>query len=350
MRPEEGGHRPEGRSRRESGLRPPVVRNAMNRFLCLLLALVPIAFAPIASAQPYPSRPIRLIVPFPGGGATDIVGRLVAQKLSEGLGQAVIVENRAGAGGTVGSAAAAKSAPDGYTLLYGSTSTLAIAPGLYRNLAYDPRAAFAPLSLVSRGPILIAINAEVPAHSLRDFIDLARQSPGKYSYGSGGSGTPGHLAAELFKSVAGVNLLHVPYKGAAPAITDLAGGQVHIIFDSQASLLAHLKSGKVRALAITGPARSSALYEVPTTAEAGLPQYDGYFWSGVVAPAGTPPDVVARLNAVLVLALSMPDMREKLASHGLDPAGNSPQQFAAYISAEIDRWAAVIKASGAKLD
>jgi tripartite-type tricarboxylate transporter receptor subunit TctC len=313
--------------------------------LCLLAML-----APAALAQPYPSKPLRLIVPFPPGGPTDIVGRLVAQEIEKGLGQAVVVENRPGAGGTVGSTAAARAPADGYTLLYGSTSTLAIAPSLYRNLAYDPRSAFAPISLVSRGPIVIAVNAEVPARSLKEFIALARRSPGKLSYGSAGNGTPPHLAGELFKTVAGVDLLHVPYKGGAPSINDLAAGVVQAIFEGQVALIPHLKSGKVRALAITGDARNAALPDVPTAAEAGLPQYDAHFWSGLVAPAGTPGEALSRLNAVLVKALAAPGLRETLTRYGLEPAGNSPQQFAAYIDAEIKRWAAVVEASGAKID
>jgi tripartite-type tricarboxylate transporter receptor subunit TctC len=318
----------------------------MLRLLIAALALG----AQAAFGQGYPSKPIHLIVPFPPGGPTDIVGRLVGQKLAEGLGQPVIVENRAGAGGTVGSTAAAKAPPDGYTLLYGSTSTLAIAPSLYHDLAYDPRSAFAPISLVSRGAIIAAVNAQVPARTLQEFIALAKKSPGKLSYSSAGSGTPPHLAAELFKSIAGVDLLHVPYKGGAPAINDLVGGQVHAIFEGQVVLLPHIKSGRVRALAITGMKRDPALPDVPTFVEAGLPRYDAYFWSGLVAPAGTPAEVIARLNSVLVRSLNAPDAHDALMRQGLEPAGTTPQQFAAFIAAEVERWGRVAKASGAKLD
>ena len=317
----------------------------MVRFLLLLLA-----FTPLAWGQSYPAKPIHLIVPFPPGGPTDIVGRLVAQKISDGVGQPVVVENRAGAGGTVGSIAAAKAPADGYTLLYGSTSTLAIAPSLYRSLPYDPRKSFAPISLVSRGPILVVVNAQVPARTLKEFIDLAKKQPGKLSYSSAGSGTPPHLAGELFKAVAGVDLLHVPYKGGAPAINDLVGGQVEAIFEGQVALMPHLRSGRARALAITGSARSPELPDVPTAAEAGLPQYDANFWSGLVAPAGTPEEAIARLNAVLVKSLQSPELRENLAKQGLEASGNTPQQFAAYIGTEMQKWAAVVKASGAKLD
>ena len=318
----------------------------MLRFFFAVLALgVQAAFA-----QGYPSKPIHLIVPFPPGGPTDIVGRLVGHKLAEGLGQPVIVDNRAGAGGTVGSSAAAKAPADGYTLLYGSTSTLAIAPSLYRDLAYDPRNAFAPISLVSRGAIIAAVNATVPARTLQEFIALAKKSPGKLSYASAGSGTPPHLAAELFKSIAGVDLLHVPYKGGAPAINDLVGGQVQAIFEGEVVLLPHIKSGRVRALAISGMKRDPELADVPTFVEAGLPKYDAYFWSGLVAPAGTPAEVIAKLNSVIVQALNAPDARDALKHQGLEPAGTTPQQFGAFIAGEVERWGQVVKASGAKLD
>jgi len=317
--------------------------------LRLLISIVALA-AQAAFGQGYPAKPIHLIVPFPPGGPTDIVGRLVGQKVSEGLGQPVIVENRPGAGGTVGSSAAAKARPDGYTLLYGSTSTLAIAPALYHDLAYDPRSAFAPISLVSRGAIIAAINAQVPARTLQEFIALVKKTPGKLSYSSAGSGTPPHLAAELFKSIAGVDLLHVPYKGGAPAINDLVGGQVQAIFEGEVVLLPHIKSGRVRALAITGTKREAELPDVPTFAEAGLPKYDAYFWSGLVAPAGTPAPVIEKLNSVLVQALNAPDAREALKRQGLEPAGTTAQQFAAFISGEVERWGRVARDSGAKLD
>ena len=317
----------------------------MRRALAIVLS-VPL----LAWAQAYPAKPIHLIVPFPPGGPTDIVGRLVAQKISQALGQPVVVENRPGAGGTVGSTAAAKSPADGYTLLYGSTSTLAIAPGLYPKLQYDPKASFAPVSLVSRGPILIAVNAELPAKTLKEFIALAKAKPGKINYGSAGSGTPPHLAAELFKSVAGVDLVHVPYKGGAPAISDLVGGQVQAIFEGQVVLLPHIKSGKVRALAITGQKRDPSLPDVPTSAEAGLPGYDANFWSGLVAPAGTPSQAIDVLNDALVRALATQEVREALARQGLEAFGTTPQEFAQFIGAEIEKWGRVVKTSGAKVD
>jgi len=308
------------------------------------------AGAQTPGTQDYPARTVQLIVPFPPGGPTDIVGRLVAQRLSEGLGRSVVVENRPGAGGTVGSAAAAKAAPDGYTLLYGSTSTLAIAPSLYRSLSYDPRVAFTPISLVSRGAIVLAVHSAVPAASLNDFIAEARRAPGKFAYASAGSGTPPHLAAEFFKSVAGIDLLHVPYKGGARAVSDVASGQAQAIFEGLVTLAPQIRAGRIRALAITGERRDPALPDVPTFAQAGLAQYDAYFWSGLVAPAGTPADIINRLNAVLTQGLERPDIREAFERQGLQTAASSPTAFGQFIGSEIDRWARVAKASGAQVD
>ena len=316
---------------------------------CTLLALLP-GIACVGYAQDYPSRSVQLIIPFPPGGPTDIVGRLVAQRLSEGLGRPVVVENRAGAGGTVGSAAAAKAAPDGYTLLYGSTSTLAIAPSLYRTLPYDPRANFTPISLVSRGAIVLAIHSAVPASTLTDFITEARRAPGKLAYASAGNGTPPHLAAEFFKSVAGVDLLHVPYKGGAQALNDVASGQAQAIFEGLVTLAPQIRAGRIRALAITGDRRDASLSDIPTFSQAGLPQYDAYFWSGLVAPAGTPPEIISRLNTVLVQGLERPDIREAFERQGLQTAPSTPQAFGTFIASEIERWAGVARTSGARLD
>jgi tripartite-type tricarboxylate transporter receptor subunit TctC len=318
----------------------------MKRFVvCMLMSL-----ASLAGAQDYPARTVQVIVPFPPGGPTDIVGRLVAQKLSEGLGRPVVVENRAGAGGTVGSAAASKAAPDGYTLLYGSTSTLAIAPGLYKSLAYDPRTAFAPISLVSRGAIVLAVHSAVPAATVTEFIAEAKRAPGKLSYASAGSGTPPHLSAEFFKSVAGVDLLHIPYKGGAQALNDVASGQAQAIFEGLVTIAPQARAGRVRALAITGNERDPGLPGVPTFAEAGLPKFDAYFWSGLVAPAGTPPAIIARLNSVLVQALERSEVREALSRQGLHTAPSTPEAFGAFIASEIGRWSAVTKSSGAQAD
>jgi tripartite-type tricarboxylate transporter receptor subunit TctC len=321
-------------------------RNALHTLFAILF-LVGSTFA---LAQGYPMRPVKIVVPFPPGGPTDIVGRLVATKLSESLGQQFVVENRAGAGGTVGSEAVAQAAADGYTLLYGSTSTLAMAPSLYRRLAYDPRKSFAPISLVSIGPLLIVVNASVPATTLAQLIALAKEKPGSLNYSSAGNATPPHLAAEMFKSMTGVDMVHVPYKGGAPALQAVTAGEVQVLFEGLVTLLPQIKAGRLRALAISGNARDPALPDVPTVAEAGLPAFQVMFWSGLVAPVGTPPDVVSTLNAALRQALAGNEARDTLARLGLAPAGNTPADFARFIGAEILRWEQVIKLSGARLD
>ena len=318
--------------------------------LSIALAALCLLAAPLALAQAYPAKPVKLIVPFPPGGPTDIVGRFVATKLSEALGQQFVVENRAGAGGTVGSEVASQASADGYTLLYGSTSTLAMAPSLYRKLAYDPRKSFAPISLVSSGPMLVAVNASVPANTLAELIALAKDKPGSLNYASAGNATPPHLAAEMFKSMAGVNLVHVPYKGGGPALQAVTAGEVQILFEGLVTLLPQIKSGRLRALAISAAVRDPALPDVPTSAEAGLPAFQVNFWSGLVAPAGTPPEVVATLNAALRQALAGGDAKATLTRFGLAPAGNTPPEFSRFIDSEILRWERVIQASGAKVD
>jgi tripartite-type tricarboxylate transporter receptor subunit TctC len=321
-----------------------------RNILHTLFAVLCLVGSTFALAQGYPMRPVKIVVPFPPGGPTDIVGRLVATKLSESLGQQFVVENRAGAGGTVGSEAVAQTAADGYTLLYGSTSTLAMAPSLYRTLAYDPRKSFAPISLVSIGPLLIVVNASVPATTLAQLIALAKEKPGSLNYSSAGNATPPHLAAEMFKSMTGVDMVHVPYKGGAPALQAVTAGEVQVLFEGLVTLLPQIKAGRLRALAISGNARDPALPDVPTVAEAGLPAFQVMFWSGLVAPVGTPPEVVSTLNAALRQALAGNDARDTLTRLGLVPAGNAPAEFARFIDAEILRWGQVIKSSGARLD
>jgi tripartite-type tricarboxylate transporter receptor subunit TctC len=303
-----------------------------------------------AFAQGYPARPVKIVVPFPPGGPTDVVGRLVATKLGEAFNQQFVVENRAGAGGTVGSETVAQAAADGYTLLYGSTSTLAMAPSLYRKLGYDPRKSFAPISLVSSGPLLVAVNAGVPAQTLAQLIALAKDKPGALNYGSAGNATPPHLAAELFKSLSGTQLTHVPYKGGGPALQAVAGGEVQVIFEGIVTLAPQIKAGRLRALAVTGATRDASLPDVPTVAEAGLAAFQVNFWSGLVAPAGTPADVIGTLNGALRKALSGAEARETLGRFGLAPAGNSPAEFSRFIDSEINRWERAVQASGAKVD
>ncbi len=314
----------------------------------LWLAAAPVATG--AAAQAYPAKPVKIVVPFPPGGPTDVVGRFVAAKLSEAFNQQFVVENRAGAGGTVGSEAVAQAGPDGYTLLYGSTSTLAMAPSLYRKLGYDPRKSFAPISLVSSGPLLVAVNAGLPAQTLAQLIALAKDRPGALNYGSAGNATPPHLAAELFKSLSGTQLTHVPYKGGGPALQAAASGEVQVIFEGIVTLAPQIRAGRLRALALTGAARDASLPDVPTVAEAGLPAFQVSFWSGLVAPAGTPVEVVNALNGALRRALSDAEARDTLTRFGLAPAASSPAEFARFIDSEIVRWDKTVQASGARVD
>ena len=303
-----------------------------------------------APAQTYPTKPIRLVVPFPAGGTTDILAREVGQTLSASLGQPVVIDNRPGAAGNIGSELVAKSAPDGYTLLMGTVGTHAINPSLYARLPYDHVADFAPVILVARVPNVLEVTPSLPVYSVADLIKLAKQSPGRINFASSGSGTSIHLSGELFKTMAGVDMTHVPYKGSAPALTDLIGGQVQVMFDNLPSSLPQIKAGKLRAIAVTSTQRAPALPDVPTIAESGLPGFEATSWFGVVAPAGTPPAIVARLNADVNQWLQTPDAKEKLLAQGAAAAGGSPEQFAAYIRAETEKWAKVVKASGAKVD
>ena len=304
----------------------------------------------VTLAQNYPSRPIRLVVPFPAAGTTDILARAAAQKLSEALGQAVVVDNRPGAGGNIGSDLVAKSAPDGYTLLMGTVGTHAINPSLYSKMPYDHVKDFVPVVLVAGVPNVLVVNPALPVNSVADLIKLAKEKPGTINFASSGSGTSIHLSGELFKTMAGVELTHVPYKGSSPALTDLIGGQVQIMFDNLPSALPQIKGGKLRAVAVTSSKRAPALPDVPTISESGLPGFEASSWFGVLAPAGTPAPIVARINAEVNKWLQSADAREKLLSQGAEAAGGSPEQFAAHIRAESDKWAKVVKASGAKVD
>ena len=300
-----------------------------------------------ALAQVYPSHPVRLIVPFPAGGSADLIGRALSKKMSEGLGQQVLVENRAGAGGTIGTGAVAKSVADGYTLGLGTVSTLGMAPVVRANPPYDSLAAFAPVSLAASAPFILVVNASVPASSLAELIALAKAKPGGLNFASIGDGTLQHFTGESFKSLAGIDIVHVPYKGVAPALVDLLGGQVQIGFDILASFqLQNLQSGKLRALAILGPARVAQLPSVPTAAEAGLPGLSVTAWFGLIAPKGTPAEIVARLNAEVRKAVASAELRDAIATQGLEPAADSPQEFAGVIEKEVARWAQVVKTSG----
>jgi len=314
----------------------------MRVFLALLLAL-PVQLA----LGQYPGRAIRLIVPFPPAGATDIVGRIVAQKLSERLGQPLVVENRPGAGGSLGSELAAKSAPDGYTLLIATSSTHSIGPSLQK-LPYDPIRDFAPITHVANVPNVLVVSPALPAKNVKELVALAKSRPGQLNYASSGIGTIVHLNAELFKMLSGVDMVHVPYKGTALSIPDLANGAVAMLFDSLASAIPHIRSGKVRPLAVDAPRRSPLLPEVPTLAEAGMPEFDRYTWFGLFAPAGTPHEIIARLQSETVAALKADDVLERFASVGAEPVVSTPEQFVERIRSDAARWAEVIRAAHVK--
>jgi tripartite-type tricarboxylate transporter receptor subunit TctC len=303
-----------------------------------------------AIAQAYPVKPIRMIVPFPPGGPADIASRVIAKKLSEALGQQMILENRSGAGGTIGLEVASKSNADGYTLVLGSLSTLSIAPIFNRNLSYDPVKSFAPICLIASSPSVLVINPSIPAASLRELIDLAKAKPGQLNFGTNGNGTIPHMAAEMFKTLAGVDIVHVPYKGVGLAANDLIAGQIQLLFTVSSGLEPYLRAGKLRALAVAGNKRLATLPDVPTTAEAGLPGLETGTWFGLMAPRGAPPEVVQRLHAETIRALAAGDVRDALSQQAFELLGNSPDQFAEFILAEIDKWARVVKTSGVKLN
>ncbi|MEP7330414.1 MAG: tripartite tricarboxylate transporter substrate binding protein [Betaproteobacteria bacterium] len=298
----------------------------------------------------YPSKPIRLVVPFPAGGTTDILARAAAQKLTVSTGQPVVVDNRPGAGGNIGAELVAKAAPDGYTLLMGTVGTHAINPSLYARMPYDHQRDFAPVILVAGVPNVLVINPAVPANSVQELIAYGKANPGKLNFASSGSGTSIHLAGELFKTMSGVQMTHIPYKGSSPAIADLLRGQVQIMFDNLPSALPQIKAGKLKALAVTSAQRAPALPDVPTIAEAGLPGFEATSWFGILAPAGTPKDVIAKLNTEVAKWLATPEARDKLAAQGANAAGTSPEDFARHIAAETIKWQKVVKESGAKVD
>jgi tripartite-type tricarboxylate transporter receptor subunit TctC len=311
-----------------------------------ILLLMTCAFAALAIAQPYPSKPLRMIVPFPPGGVTDVMSRAVAARLAAEIGQAVVVENRAGASGIIGADAAAKAPADGYTLLMGNISTLAVNAATFAKLPYDPVASFAPVSMVAIQPLLVAVHPSVPVQSLPDLVSLAKSKPGELSYGTAGSSI--HLAVEFFSSAAGIRMNHVPYKGSAPAITDLIGGQLQVLFDPFSTLYPQVRAGKARGLAVTTERRSSVAPELPTVSELGFKGFDVSSWQGIVVPAATPKDVVDRLQRETVKVLASADIKEQFAKHGAEPAPTTPEKFGEYIRAEIARWQKVGRDAGVK--
>jgi tripartite-type tricarboxylate transporter receptor subunit TctC len=303
-----------------------------------------------ALAQDYPARSVRLIIPFATGGSNDILGRLIAMHLTESLGQQVVVDNRGGAGGSIGVELAAKSPPDGYTIVIGHIGTFAVNPTLYRKLAYDPIKDFQPISLLAKVPNIMVVHPSVPAKSVQELIALAKAKPGSLVYGSGGNGGAGHLATEYFKLLAKVDLVHVPYKGTGPAIIDLLAGQTQLVFAGVPGISAQVKAGKLRPLGVSTVKRLTVFPNVPTIAEAGVPGYEATQWYGVLAPAGVAKPVVARLNQEILKALQTTQMQERLAADGAEPLPSTPEDFQTFIKAEIARWAPVIKAAGIRAD
>lgn len=302
-----------------------------------------------AAAQDYPTRPIRFVVPFPPGGGADTLARVLGQKLGEAWGEQVVIDNRPGAGGNISAEIAAKAAPDGYTIFQGNVAH-AISASLYAKLNYDLVKDFSPVTQLASTPFVLLVNPSLPAGSVKELIALAKAKPGQLNYGSSGSGGASHLAMELFRSMAGIDVRHIPYKGAGPAATDLISGQIQLMFFVQAAARPHMSSGRLRGLAIGSAKRSSALPELPTIAESGVPGYEAGSWYGVLVPRGTPERVIAKLHATITQVLGLPDVRERLANQGFELVGNSPAQFGAYIRAEIPKWARVVKASGARVD
>ena len=309
----------------------------------LVLAALAASVALSAFAQSYPSKPIRLIVPFAAGGGNDNIARLVGKRLNENLGQPLVIDNRPGAGGVVGAELAAKSPPDGYTLFLGGVGSHAVNPNLNEKLPYDPIRDFSPVILLARAPLILVVHPSVPARTFAEFVAYARKNPGKLNFASNGNGSSAQLAAVMFDSMAGAEMVHVPYKGLAPALTDLLSGQVQVMFSSPVAILPHIKAGKLRALAVTGEKRMASLPEAPTVAESGFPGYEASSWYGILAPAGTSREIVARLNAEFLKALEQPDVRNSLIADGAEPVGDTPEQFAAYIRSEKERMGKLIR-------
>ena len=321
------------------------IRTAPMAGLALAL-LAPVA----AHAQPYPSKPIRMIVPFSPGGPNDIIGRTVGQKLTETWGQPIVVENRGGAGGTIGVDAGAKSPPDGYTMVMGGSSNLAVAPSLYSKLPYDPLTDLAPISNVAFVPYVVAVNPRVPAKSMKELIAIGRSKPGFLSYGSSGAGSMSSLAAELINSAGGAKMVHVPYKGTAPAVTGMVSGEIDLMVADLSAVAGHAKAGKLRMIAAAGSRRAAAAPDLPTVAESGLKGYAVDAWFGIVVPGKTPADVVAKLSAAVVAAVKSPDVRGRFEQLGYDPIGSTSAEFAATIRSDIQKFAKIIKAAGIKIN
>ena len=321
-----------------------------NKWIRALAALVTTLAAACAFAQAYPTKPIRVIVPFPPGGAVDFYARVVQPPLAELRGQQIVIENKVGASGMVGAEAVAKSAPDGYTLLLGNIASLAINVGIYPKMPYDPLKDFTPVIRTVDVNYVLVVHPSLPVKTVAELVAYAKANPGKLSYGSAGSGSLPHLGTELFKAQTGTDMVHIPYKGGGPMVTDLLGGNVQLVIADQANLMPHVQSGKLRALAVATPRRSPNAPDLPTIAESGLAGFDATAWQGLVGPAGLPPDVVKRLNDAFNQVMAMPAVREKLVGGGLEPVGGTPEQFRAFIASEIAKWTKISKDVGAKAE
>jgi len=320
----------------------------------LLIALIALAWATQVTAadsgQSYPNRPVRFIVPFAPGGSTDTLARTVGQKLGEALGEQVVVDNRSGGNGNIGTDLVAHAAPDGYTILLGYIANLAIGPSLYAKLPFDPVKDLAPVTQLAVAPNILVVHPSVPAKNFKEFIAYAKANPQKVNFASAAVASPGHLAGELLNHAAGIHMQHVPYKGSGQAVVDLVGGQVQVMVSGMSSVMPHIKAGRLRALAVTGAQRSPAVPDIPTIAESGFPKFEATAWYGVLVPARTPKAIVTRLHDEIVRALKMPEVKERLESVGFEIVGSTPEAFGAYIKSEIVKWAPVVKASGAKAD
>lgn len=325
----------------------------MNVLMRLLgLGLSALALTTMTSnvlAQSYPAKPIRFVVPYPPGGASDVTARIIGQKLSEAWGQPVIVDNRAGANGNIAAEQVAKAPADGYTMLMGNVGPNAISPSLYTNLAYDV-ASFAPVTLTTTVPIVLLVNPSLPVNNVKELIAYAKANPNKLNFASAGNGSSNHLTGELFKSIAGIDIVHVPYKGDGLALTDVMGGQVSMMFTTVVSAMPHIKSGKLRAVAVASAKRIAAIPNLPTVAESGVPGFDSSSWGGILFPAGTPKEIIAKMHDAVVAILAMPDVKARLSSLGAEVVGNTPEEFGSYIKSETAKWGKVIKTSGASVN
>jgi tripartite-type tricarboxylate transporter receptor subunit TctC len=319
-------------------------------FPAVILAACGMAHAQQNAAPGYPAKPIKVVMPFPAGGPTDILGRLLGQKLTEAWGQNVVIDNRPGGGGMIGGALAAKSPADGYTLFLGGITTLVISTFVQKSMPYDPVRDFQPVTQTTIQPILLMVHPSLPVKSLKDFLGLTRARPGEVNYASSGPGGSGHLAGELFRSLTHVNIVHVPYRGAPPALTDLMSGQVQVMFGTMLASVPQIRAGRIRAVAITGPRRSIALPAVPTFVEAGLPSYDASSWNGILVPTGTPRPIIDKLHGELARILRNPSVLDRLVNDGPIPVGNTPEEFAAVIRSEKAKWGKVIREANLRIE